>query len=187
VLHRIEQLGFTNWGMGIAVANDAAGHATAARLERRYSRNVSVRLVPVDLVNFGQAVNFPALLGVTLALFGAATLAHLLFVSVVRRRREIALLKVLGFVRRQVGTAVCWQATTIAVIGIAVGVPVGVAVGRFVWRAYAASVGAVPVAVIPIGIVLLVVAGVVVVGNALALVPAALAARLSPAASLREE
>ncbi|HEV3212455.1 MAG TPA: ABC transporter permease [Acidimicrobiales bacterium] len=187
LIHRLEAPSFANWGMAITVVDDAAGRATVARLDRRYSSNVTLLTVPVNLVNFGQAVNFPALLGVTLALFGTATLAHLLFVSVVRRRREIALLKVLGFVRRQVGTAVCWQATTVAVIGIAFGVPAGIVLGRYVWRAYATSLGAVPVPVVPIGIVLFVVLGVVVVSNTLALVPATLAVRLRPAVSLREQ
>ena len=56
-------------------------------------------------------------------------MVHLLLVSVARRRTETGLLKVLGFVRRQVGAAVCWQATTIALAGIAAGVPLGVAAG----------------------------------------------------------
>ncbi len=34
-------------------------------------------IVPVSLVNFGEAVNFPLILGLILALFGAATLLHL--------------------------------------------------------------------------------------------------------------
>ncbi len=182
----VESPGNRSWGMGIAVTDNAAGRATAARLDRRFSNDLAVLAVPTNLVNFGQAVNFPFLLGTTLALFGAATLAHLLFVSVVRRRREMALLKVLGFVRRQVGSAVCWQATTVAAIGIAVGVPTGIALGQFVWRAFATGLGAVPVAVVPVAEVLLVVAGVVVVGNLLALVPALLSARLHPAEALRE-
>jgi putative ABC transport system permease protein len=106
---------------------------------------------------------------------------------VARRRREIALLKVLGFVRRQVGTAVCWQATTVSVIGIVIGTPTGIALGAIVWRTSASNLGAVPVAVVPVGVVLAIVAGVAVFGNVLALVPAALAARLHPAEALRED
>ena len=143
--------------------------------------------IPTNLLNFGQAVNFPLLLGITLALFGAATLAHLLFVTVARRRREIALLKVLVFVRRQVGAAVCWRATTVSVIGIVVGIPTGIALGEFVWRAFASNLGAVPVAVVPGGLTLAIAAGILVLGNVLALAPAALATRLHPAEALRED
>jgi FtsX-like permease family len=65
------------------------------------------------LVNFGESVNFPLLFALALSVFGAATLLHLLLVSVARRRVEAGLLKVLGFVRRQVAAAVCWQATAV--------------------------------------------------------------------------
>jgi ABC-type antimicrobial peptide transport system permease subunit len=177
----------SSWGMAIATTPDASGRATVAQLERQFASNLSVLSIPTNLVNFGQAVNFPLLLGVTLALFGAATLAHLLFVSVARRRREIALLKVLGLVQRQVGAMVCWQATTVAGIGVIVGVPLGLVLGDYVWRTFASNLGAVPIAVIPVGLVLAIVAGVVVFANVLALAPAALAARLHPADALRED
>ena len=183
---KLRSRGYANWGMAIATAPDAAGTAAKATLERQLAQNLSVLTVPVNLVNFGQAVNFPAFLGVTLALFGAATLGHLLLVSVVRRRREIALLKVLGFVRIQVGTAVCWQATTVALIGIALGVPTGLAIGAGVWNPFILNLGAVPVAVVPAAIVALLAGGVVAFANLLAIVPAAIASRRHPAEVLRE-
>jgi putative ABC transport system permease protein len=161
------------------------GDATIASLEARYAPYLSEIVVPTNLVNFGQAINFPALLGLTLALFGVATLAHLLLVSVSRRRKEVALLKVLGFVRRQVSAAVCWQATTVCLIGIVVGVPVGIIVGRSTWELFATAVGVEPVAVVPAQQVVVVAIGAIVVGNILAVVPAALAARLRPAEALR--
>jgi hypothetical protein len=120
------------WDLAIGTAPDRAGRATVAKLESQLSSVLTPASVPTDLANFGQAVNFPALLGATLAIFGAAALAHLLFVSVARRRREVAILKVLGFVRAQVGAAVCWQSTTIAIVGIVLGVPVGIAAGRVI-------------------------------------------------------
>jgi len=175
------------WGMAVGIAPGTSGHATLRRLERQFSQNVNVQAVPVNLVNFGQAVDFPLLLGVTLALFGAATLAHLLFVSVARRRRQVALLKVLGFVRRQVLGATCWQALTVVAVGLVIGVPLGIVAGRVVWRLFALHLGAVPVAVIPVGLVCAVCAVIVVGGVALALVPAALAARVRPAEALRED
>lgn len=178
---------FTNWGVAVRVAPDAAGRATAASLERRYAPFLQALTVPTNLVNFGQAVNFPALLGITLAVFGAATLAHLLLVSASRRRREFALLKVLGFVRRQVRVAVSWQATTVAVVGLVVGIPLGLVVGNLAWKAFASNLGAVPLTVVPVGLVALVGGGVLILGNLLALAPGSFAARSRPAAALREE
>ena len=126
---------------------------------------------PSPLVNFGEAVNFPVIFGV-IALFGAATLVHLLVVSVSRRRRETGLLKALGFVKAQVASAVAWQATTLALVGIVVGVSLGVVVGESIWRVFATDLGALPVAVVPTWPVVALVGGVVVVANLLAVTPA---------------
>ena len=94
-----------------------------------------------------------------------------------RSRREIGLLKALGFVKSQVGATVCWQASTVALVGIVVGVPLGVAGGRAVWRAFATNLGAVPVSVVPVEVMAALGAGVLVVANLLALAPAVAAAR----------
>jgi hypothetical protein len=176
----------SGWGMAVGIAPTLAGRRELRRLERQYSQYVNVLSEPVNLVNFGQAVDFPLLLGVTLALFGAATLAHLLFVSVARRRRQVALLKVLGFVRRQVLVATCWQALTIVSVGLVIGVPLGIAVGREVWQLFATHLGAVPVSIVPFGLIIIVCAVIVVGGLGLALAPAALAVRVRPAEALRE-
>lgn len=176
----------SGWSIAVAFSPTAAGQRTLRRLERKYSEDVSVLSEPVNLVNFGQAVDFPLLLGATLALFGAATLGHLLFVSVARRRRQVALLKVLGFVRRQVLVATCWQALTIVGIGLVFGVPLGIVSGREVWQLFATHLGAVPVPIVPIGSIGVVCAVIIVGGLALALVPAVFAVRVRPAEALRE-
>jgi hypothetical protein len=65
------------WEMAIGTAPGRRGGAVTASLESRFGSVLTPAAVPTDLVNFGQAVNFPALLGVTLAIFGAAALEHL--------------------------------------------------------------------------------------------------------------
>jgi hypothetical protein len=73
----------------VSATPDAAGHAAIARLTRQFGSSFAQPpTTPTSLVNFGEAVNFPLILGVALALFGAATLLHLLVVSSMRRRRE---------------------------------------------------------------------------------------------------
>jgi len=109
--------------------------------------------------------------------FGAATLAHLLVVSVSRRRRDVGLLKVLGFVNRQVVSTVSWQATTLALVGVLVGVPLGLVVGRGVWNTFAFNLGVVPVTVLPILLVAAITVGVLVGANAIAIAPAWAATR----------
>ena len=49
--------------------------------------------------------------------------------SLRRRRRELAVLKTLGFSRRQVRATVAWQASTVAAVGLVVGIPLGLLVG----------------------------------------------------------
>jgi ABC-type antimicrobial peptide transport system permease subunit len=132
-------------------------------------------------------VNFPLLFGVALALFGAAAMIHLLLASVSRRRAEAGLLKVLGFVRYQVAAVVSWQATVVALVGIAAGVPLGIAAGRVLWQVFATNFGVVPLTVVEVVPVAALALGVLVVANVLAFVPALLAARSRPAELLRAE
>jgi ABC-type lipoprotein release transport system permease subunit len=163
------------------------GRTALAHLARAYPSQVTFPSPPTNLVNFGQAVNFPLLFGLVLLLFGAATLLHVLVVSVVRRRREIGLLRTLGFVRRQVAFSVSWQTTTTALVGILVGLPVGIAVGRAVWRIFADNLGVPPVPVVIVWIMAAIVAGTLVVANALAIGPAFVAAQSRPANLLNSE
>jgi hypothetical protein len=174
-----------NGGTLVQVVPGPRGEAAIRHYFDEYRSNASLPITPISLVNFGEAVNFPLIFGAMLAVVGVATLAHLLVVSVARRRREIGLLKVLGFVNRQVGSAVAWQATTVAVIGVVIGIPLGVAAGQATWRAFADNLGVVPVAVVPIWLVGGLAAGVIVVANLLAVGPALVATRSKPAKLLR--
>ncbi|HET6794063.1 MAG TPA: FtsX-like permease family protein, partial [Acidimicrobiales bacterium] len=164
-----------------------AGRAAVASYIRRYPDQATLPVVPARLVNFGQAVDFPLILAVLVAVFGAASLIHVLVVSVGRRRREVGLLKALGFVRPQVIATVGWQATTVALVGVAIGVPAGLAGGRAVWRAFAVNLGFVPVPVISPGVIALIAAGVVVAVNVLAVGPAVASASMPAAVALRTE
>jgi hypothetical protein len=172
-------------GMLVRFVSGPRGETAIKHYLDAYRSTAVLAITPTSLINFGEAVNFPLIFGAMLAVVGAATLAHLLVVSVSRRRREIGLLKVLGFVNRQVALAVAWQTTTLALIGIIVGVPLGVVVGQATWKAFANNLGAVPVSIVPIWLVGALVAGVIVVANLLAIGPALVATRSKPARLLR--
>jgi ABC-type antimicrobial peptide transport system permease subunit len=146
-----------------------------------------VPVKPIELVNFGESVNFPLLFGAMLSLFGAATLVHLLLVSVTRRRKETGLLKVIGFVRNQIAAAVCCQASTVALVGLVVGVPLGVVAGRLVWRTFATNFGVVPVPVVQPWPLAALALAVLAAANLLAVGPALLATRSRPGELLRAE
>jgi ABC-type lipoprotein release transport system permease subunit len=165
----------------------AAGTAALASLARAYPSNVSYPSPPTNLINFGEAVNFPLLFGLMLIIFGSATLVHVLVVSVVRRRREVGLLKAIGFVRQQVALSVAWQTTTVALVGIVIGIPVGLVVGRAVWRLFADNLGVLPVPVVIAWVIAAVAGGTVLVANLLAIGPALAAARSHTASLLKTE
>jgi len=175
---------------GLVLVRAAPGPAGAAALARHVAKdqdNATKPTAPAALVNFGASAAFPLLLGGVVAVCGLAALAHLLVVSVARRRSETGLLRALGMVRRQLATIVFWQATTIAVIAIAAGIPLGIAAGRAIWRAFAISLGVVPVPVVQAWLIVALAAGALLAANALAAVPAMSAARSRPGQPLRTE
>jgi hypothetical protein len=165
----------------------AAGDAALARHIRLHRENAYRPKAPAALVSFGESANFPLFLGAVLVLWGAATLLHLLVVSVSRRRSESGLLKALGFLRRQVSMIVFWQATAVAIVGIAAGVPLGVAAGQAVWRAFAVYLGAVAVPVAPGWLITALAGGVLLAANLIAAMPALAAARPRAGQVLRTE
>jgi hypothetical protein len=171
----------------IRAAPGARGAVILTRLDRQYQGDTYRPQVPEALVNFGESANFPLMLGAVLALGGIAALAYLLIASVARRRSESALLKALGFVRRQTVAVVFWQASAVAVIGIVIGLPLGAAVGQAIWRVFAFDLGMVAVPVVPGWDLVALAAGVLVAANALAVVPAVAAARSRTGLMLRTE
>ena len=129
----------------------------------------------------------PVVLAAVLGGLAVATVGHTLVTSVRRRRRDLAVLKTMGFQRRQVSAAVAWQATTFAAVAALIGLPIGVALGRVAWLALADQLGIVPDVATPLLGVLLVGPATVLIANLIALVPGWLAGRVPPAVVLRTE
>ncbi|MGA2520331.1 MAG: FtsX-like permease family protein [Acidimicrobiales bacterium] len=142
---------------------------------------------PAQIVNYRTIGYTPVVLAVGLALGAVVALALSLTSSVRRRRRDLALLKALGFTPRQLTAAVSWQATVAAVVGVVVGVPVGIVVGRELWTLFARSLDAVPDPSVPALSVVLVVVGALVFANLVAALPGRDAARTPTASLLRTE
>jgi ABC-type antimicrobial peptide transport system permease subunit len=116
-----------------------------------------------------------------------AALGLTLVASVRRRRRELALLKTIGFTRRQLLVAVDWQATVVAVLSLVIGTPLGVAFGRLLWLLFAHQLSAVADPAVPVVSVAAVVVGTLLVANLVAALPGRIAARTPAALSLRSE
>ena len=99
----------------------------------------------------------------------------------------MAVLKALGFNRHQVRATVAWQATTIAVVGLALGIPLGILVGRFAWAFAAHNIGVRDVPIIPPFALLALAAIVLLAINALAYFPARAASNIRAATALASE
>jgi ABC-type antimicrobial peptide transport system permease subunit len=127
----------------------------------------------------------PLALAVGLAVAAVLSLALTVLSLVRRRRRELALLKALGMTRGQVRGVIAWQTTLTLLIAVAVGGPLGIACGRLAWHAFAGSLGIVPIVEVPVAALVLGLGALVLAGNLLAALPAALAARTRPGVSLR--
>jgi ABC-type lipoprotein release transport system permease subunit len=142
---------------------------------------------PAEIVNYRSVGATPVLLASGLAVGAIVALGLTLASSVRRRRRDLALLKALGFTKRQLAAAVAWQATVAAVIGIVVGLPLGIALGRQLWILFAHTIDAVPEPTVPVWSVILVGVGVLVFANLVAAFPGRQAARTPTALVLRAE
>lgn len=94
---------------------------------------------------------------------------------IARRRRQFAVLRVLGMYRRQGASTICWQSLTVAVVGVVLGVPLGVI-----------KLGVVPVNVVDVTSLLVLAVLIVVGGVLLSLVPAILTTQVRPAQALRD-
>jgi ABC-type lipoprotein release transport system permease subunit len=168
-------------------ADPAAARRSLQRSPSGAELNVMFPEPPTDVRNLGRVGGLPGVLAGLLAVLAASTLAHLLVTSVRRRRRDLAVLKTLGFVRRQISATVAWQATTVALIALAVGLPLGVALGRWTWSLLIDRIGLGAEPVTPWPVLLDAATATVLVANLVAAWPGRMAARTRPALALRSE
>ena len=142
---------------------------------------------PAEIVSYQSTGATPSLLAAGVAAGAAVALGLTLVSSVRRRRRDLALMKALGFTQRQLAKTVAWQASVSAIIGVAIGVPLGVALGRWLWTLFARAIYAVPEPSIPGVEITLITLGALVVANVVAALPGRIAARTPTALVLRSE
>ena len=133
---------------------------------------------PAEIIIYTTIGATPTVLAGALAAGAILALGVTLVASVRRRPRDLALLKSLGFIQRQLAATVAWQATVAAVVGIVFGIPLGIALGRWLWTLFAREIYAVPMPTVPVVDVVLVAVSALVLAN--------LVAARSRAASMRE-
>ncbi len=142
---------------------------------------------PADVANLDRVSAAPVLLAALITLLAAAALANALVTIIGRQRREIGILRSLGFTRSQVLRATATIAIFAAVVASIIGVPVGVIVTRWGWSTVESRLGIESGVVVPILWVAGTVVGTLVIAQLIALLPGIRATRGHAADALRAE
>jgi hypothetical protein len=169
----------------------ADGRAAVARFQKLAGPQDTFESAPATLPTsvgvLGQLRVLPLSLAIFFALLAIATVAHALVTTVRRRRADLAILRSIGFTRRDSRIAIAWQSTALAVVGLAVGVPLGIVIGRLAWKQLANAFPVVYVPPLAFLAVALVVPLALLIANVIAAGPAHSATRTRPATVLRTE
>ena len=145
------------------------------------------RVLGAAIVNAGQMGSQPVALAIALAAAVLLSLMATVLAAARRRRHELALLKALGLTRRQLRGIVTVQTLVLLLIALIIGIPLGIAAGHLLWTNFAASLGVIPVIVVPLEAVALGLLALLVVGTLLSSVPASVAAATPTTLVLRAE
>ena len=164
-------------------------NAISTKLSNNFNFGVVLQQVlrPAEIVNYRSLGTTPAVLGGALAGGAVIALGLTLVASVRRRRRDLAMLKTLGFTGRQLASVVSWQATVSVACGVVIGVPLGIVIGRALWTLFATNIDAVPAPTVPILSIVVIGVGALLLANIVAAVPGRVAARTSTAVLLRTD
>ena len=142
---------------------------------------------PAEIENYRAIGILPNLLALALAVGAVVALGLTLVASVHRRRRDLALLRTLGFTSRQLLSAVAWQASVAGAVGAVFGIPLGILAGRWLWTLFADNIYAVPRPTVPFLALVIVGLSSVILANLVAALPGRSAARTSAAQVMRGE
>jgi ABC-type antimicrobial peptide transport system permease subunit len=142
---------------------------------------------PADVANIARVRSAPVVLAGLTGVIALVTVGEALFGAVRRRRRDLAVVRALGFTTRQTAACVLWQSVAIALIASLIGIPLGVATGRWWWHELTGYLGGIDSLSVPVGALVLTALATIVVCLLLAVVPARNSTRARPSAVLRTE
>ena len=142
---------------------------------------------PNGITSYARIDGTPGALAGLLAILGAVVLGQFAVVSGRRRRRDFAVLKALGLLRRQISSITAWQVSVLTGLALLAGLPLGIVAGRWSWALFARDLGIPAGAITPLPLVLLLVSAVILIANTVAFWPGRTTARLKPAEILRAE
>ena len=137
--------------------------------------------------NLDQIARLPFVLALFFAFLGAAALIHAVFMTALERRRDIAILRSLGFTGRQAVWVLAAAAESLALVALVIGIPLGTLTGRIGWNTVARGNFVVPLPATPLIGIAVAAFGLVVFATLVALVPARLSVRRTVGSTLRAE
>jgi hypothetical protein len=105
---------------------------------------------PTEIDGYRNARGLPPAIGIVLILLLVATLTHVLVTTMRRRSADLAVLRALGCVPRQLASILRWQALVLTGAALALGIPIGLLASGFAWRAFTNQLGIAPGTVIPV-------------------------------------
>jgi putative ABC transport system permease protein len=168
-----------------------AGNRAYAALPNNEGGGISMAVLPVqypaEIINYRSIGDTPVLLAMAFAVGVAGAFAFTVVASVRRRRRDLALLKTLGFTRRQLSACIAWQSSVSVLTGLVIGIPLGIVFGRWLWLRFAREIYVVPFATIPTVSLIALGLSALVLANVVAFFPGRVAARTAAAIALRAE
>lgn len=139
--------------------NRRPGVDAEALVERLATAGVPYRPEGFDLEAFLEGIvsvdatsteSVPDLLGLLMVVTSAGVLLYGLAVAISGSRRELAIVRALGFDRRLLRRTARWVGGTHAITVVALALPVGVLAGRTAWRAYETTLGVAPADRVPV-------------------------------------
>jgi hypothetical protein len=142
---------------------------------------------PPSLIRLQDAIGSTNALSAFFAVFALSVLAYGAITSSGRQRREYAVVRSIGFRRRQVVGAFLWQAVITLVLAAIVAVPIGLGIGRVAWSLTSRNIGLLDAYRLPLPELALGFGVALVISAGVALVAAARPARSTIAAGLRAE
>jgi hypothetical protein len=104
---------------------------------------------PTEIDGYRNARGLPPAIGIMLILLLVATLTHVLVTTMRRRAADLAVLRALGCIPRQLASILRWQALVLTGSALALGIPIGLAASGIAWRAFTNQLGIAPGTVIP--------------------------------------
>jgi len=137
--------------------------------------------------NLGRLRSVPWLIAALVGFLALATLVHALVTLLGRNRGTLAVLAVLGFLRRQRRGVGLFASVWLVAIGAAIGLPLGLVIGAGVWRAVASGIDLPAGTVVPWRVAVLEVVGAVALAAVVAAAASRRPLRVTPGQQLRAD